>query len=330
MRALAAVFALAALPGCIIHGDGRPEYPPAGQDSRRAIFFEVLLDGLPCEEVPEVQLVLVTIGGEEIEVQCPASGERIMIPGFPPGTYEWKLEAIDANGYLLYEGAGEVDVLDESPVVAADLAPAELGMGVLTFFWSFGSQGLRCDEVGVLDVEVTIGEATFVMPCAPESAAEGASFDVPAGMYEWTLTARGADPRLLYAASGRFVISAGESLDVIAVLPGRVVTAEPGELLVTWTFAGSFNCARYEIENVYVQLWNGDVGLLGDDDLGVKLACSEHQVSIARVTPGSYRLDLHGESRQGGTLEITFAAEGIPVVVESGMVTEVEVDLKAL
>src|SRR5690606_7832178 len=102
-------------------------------------------------------------------------------------------------------------------------------------------------------------------------------------------------------------------------LTARVIPPDPGEIEVTWSFAGSPSCATYEIENVYVQVWSGDTPLLGEDDLGVRLPCAQHGVVVGPLDAGPYTLDLHGESRVAGRYEITFAALGVPTGVEKGM-----------
>jgi hypothetical protein len=330
MRPLALIALAAVLPACIVHEDGPTVYGPPDNRSQFALRFDVLLDGYACEDVPEIDVIHVSIDGPsgtvDTDVPCPHTGEQIYLPGY----FRWSLAAIDANGYLLYEGEGMVDVIDRSPLVQVDLVPADTGMGALTFRWKFGAAGARCAEVGVRDVEVTIGDATFTMPCAPESADEGAAFDVPAGMYSWTLVARGSDVNVLYAATGTFVIRSGGVVDLTTVLTARVQPPDPGELLVSWTFDGFTSCAVYEVEWVYVQVWSGNTPLLGEDDLGVKLPCSQHEVLVSPLGAGPYSLDVHGEGRQGGHPQITFAALGVPVDVASGMTTEADVDLQAL
>jgi hypothetical protein len=333
MRFLALFTALALLPACIIK-DGGPTTHYGDQRTQSALRFGVTLDGAACEDVPEVASLHVHIEGDtapvDLDVACPQSGELIYVPGFFPGDYAWTLSALDANGYLLYESTGTVTVFGGSPLVTADLAPADVNYGLLVFRWSFGALRERCEEVGVRDVQVTIGNASFTMDCAPESTDEGASFDVPPGMYAWSLVARGSEKDVLYAASGSIDIRAGETVNVDTALTARVVPPDPGELTVDWTFAGSHVCAAYEIEYVYVQLWSGSTPQLGDDDLGVKLPCSDQGVTVKPLMPGSYTVDLHGESRQGGRPVITFEALGVPVDVETAMATEVEVDLQAL
>lgn len=334
MRFLPAIAAAALLPACIVHEDHGTRYGPVDHRTQVALRFEVLLNGLPCEDVPEVAAIRVTLddpaGPVDVDVVCPQTGEQIYIPGFWPGTYPWRLSALDANGYLLYEAEGIVDVFEESPLVLADLVPADVGYGSLLFFWSFGRDHDRCAEVGVRDVEVSIGDAVFLMPCAPESFDEGAAFDVPAGMYTWSLVARGFEQDVLYVASGSVVVRAGETVDLDVALTARVVPPDPGQILLSWSFAGFTSCAVYEIENVYVQLWAGTEPLLGDDGLGIRLPCGQHEVVIDPLPAGTYTLDLHGESRRNGHAVIVFEALGVPVDVVTGMTTEINVDLKAL
>jgi hypothetical protein len=225
--ALAALAALLAT-GCVIDGDddhihrGEIGGPGTPTRTRSDLTFFISYDGASCAEAPEVDRVRLRLEGPAVadeEFLCPPGGRTF--DDIPHGDYTWRIDALDADGTVLFHGTDLVR-LTRDTTVTAQLRPVGEPpveeVGVLTFFWTFG--GLNCADAGVAEVRVTLpGQFDEPVPCATDGVEGVAIENVLAGATSWTLTGTDAGgATVLFQATGTATVPANGEVQVTADL----------------------------------------------------------------------------------------------------------------
>ncbi len=187
--------------------------------------------------------------------------------------------------------------------------------GRLEVSWEVSPRG--CAESGVesvqIDLEYERGVETETFPCQKETATvedlEPANYTVRVwGLDEAGDSIFGAGPREVTVQS-----------DERKTLEAFRLTAQPGELRVSWQFDNGRLCGFNEVDSLALALYDMSDVLI--DEKSVE--CTAGQDLLGEVPPGSYQLELRAESDGSGFVALE------EVDIERGKTTEVDVVLKS-
>lgn len=179
-----------------------------------------------------------------------------------------------------------------------------LQRGDATFLWTF--QGQQCAVVSaVKKVRVTIPGQTLmnagVYDCVTQGTAGITLLNFRGGSYKFTVTGEDAQGRVLYTASGQFVVDG----DVVVNVDLQPNPSAPASVLLTWTFppnggtAGQpATCATAGATQVMYLAIDGQ-------QVAPAPTCAAGQTSPGfevLVPPGQHTLDLAAGAQTGNTV----------------------------
>lgn len=254
-RLLLLAAAAVALSGCVIHDHNN--VPPAGVPGNVNVTWS-FSDGTACG-TNGVDHVRITIPGESLAnggvYPCTVAGTPgIQLQDFAAGSYSYSISAEDSVGRQLYGASGSFNV-NGDVTVAALLQPLA-APGNVNFTWTF-SDGNTCSQLGgfVDHIRISIpGEAldnAGIYPCELAGAQGIQLQNFAPGTYQFTITAETSGSVALYGVSGSFVVNGDVSVPVVL---SPVNNAQPGNLIVYWSFPSNMTCATAGADHVVINI----------------------------------------------------------------------------
>jgi len=148
--------------------------------------FSWKLNGLSCEQEPDVHGMQIRIAGEILQnggyFPCAAHGfSGVKLKNFFPGTYSYTVEALDSERNILYSAWGSVEISRGNAALSVpvdvDLLPV---LSDISLSWQLMANTVRahsCKSIAVAHVLVRIdGEERGRFPCQEgESPSEAVS-----------------------------------------------------------------------------------------------------------------------------------------------------------
>ena len=168
--------------------------------------------------------------------------------------------------------------------------------GDVSFLWTFA--GLRCDQArDMYGVNITIPGQSLVnggkFACSTEGVDGITLHDFAPRSYAYTLQAVDFQNRVLFEASGTFVINGSKTVQA-----DLAPTGSPGSYAyLNWTFPGNASCAQANVATVDVLL---------DGSAPYSASCTDGQTSQGLRTPflapGLHSIELVARSPSGQPL----------------------------
>ncbi len=287
--------------GCIIVDDDNR--PPPGREGD--VTFLWMFDGLRCDEARDIRGVNITIPGELLlndgRFACSTNNvDGITLHDFVPGTYNYRLEAVDYRNVVIFAATGSF-VINGDARVTVDLAP--VGNNSLNSYaflnWTLpGNQS--CAQAGVASVDITLdNNAPANFPCTDGQQTPGLRTPPLApGEHFIDFVARDAAGRPLYYFSGGLVTRAYAAVDATYNLVS-------GGASISWRFSDgsvSFDCAQLDPsgnQTVGLNFQNVNTGewVYGDD--GDFHRCSTKPIVYSFLRPGFYKVSLYARTASG-------------------------------
>ncbi len=300
------------LSGCIVStndGDGgghqHPTPPPHAQPGD--VTFTWSFSGATCSDVPYVKSVHVEIPGEDLQnggiFPCLANGyPGIVLHDFAPGTYSFRLDALDYSNRIVFEGAGTFTINGDSRVTI-DLTPVGGPTSYAYLTWRFpanqASGNPNCAQAGVSFVDVSIDGAAFVrFNCEDGFLQPGVLTPyLEPGTHSIRFMAVNADGYPYYRFDGSLQTFAGNPVGAEYHLGWAV-----GGAGVRWELTnGSVaqTCQQAGVTDVWINFQdaNGQFVYAGAGD---KQSCLAAPVFYDFLLPGTYRVFVQGTG-PGGT-----------------------------
>lgn len=286
--------------GCIIVDDDNP--PPARVGD---VTFLWMFDGLRCDEARDIRGVNITIPGELLlndgRFACSTAGvDGITLHDFVPGTYNYRLEAVDYRNVVIFEATGTF-VINGDARVTVDLAP--VGNNTLTSYaflnWTLpGNQ--TCDQAGVATVDVKLDNfGAKRVACAEGQTAQGWRMpNTTPGEHFIDFVARDSLGRPLYYFSGGLVTRAYSAVNATYNLVS-------GGASISWRFSDgsvSFDCAQLDPsgnQTVGLNFQNVNTGEWVYGDAGDFHRCSTKPIVYSFLRPGFYKVSLYAKTANG-------------------------------
>lgn len=185
--------------------------------------------------------------------------------------------------------------------------------GTVEVSWQVGPAG--CEASGVTDVKVDIGGVGGTFACEDSSA----MLSVPPGTYDLSLVGLDETGFARYEGTALNVVVRPE---VLTSVPTVVLSALPGEIVVSWYFDNGKLCSSTENKGV-VEM---EALLYDEDDFqeGEATAlCEDGEMLISDVRPGDYTLTLFGRDSRG-----TITHQGSQdLIMDKGDLLMVEIEL---
>jgi hypothetical protein len=309
-KLLLAFLCLASLSGCIIHEDNdntccNPPPPPAQPGN---VTFLWRFDGLRCDEARDVYGVNITIPGEQLHnngrYACSTNNvDGITLHDFVPGTYSYRIQAVDYRNVILFESTGTF-VINGNSTVMADLAPVGNNINTSYAFlnWTFpGNQS--CAQVGVATVDITLdgnpNTSIQNVPCTDGQTAQGwrMPYTTP-GEHFIDFVAKDAQSRPLYYFSGGLITKAYAPVNATYSLTS-------GGASISWRFSDgsvAFDCATLDpsgnqLVGVNFQNVNTKEWVYGDE--GDWHKCGTKPIVYSFLRPGFYKISLYSKTASG-------------------------------
>lgn len=185
--------------------------------------------------------------------------------------------------------------------------------GEMELTWEVSPRG--CEAAGVQQVQVDLeyeqGVVTEKFPCQKRAATIGHLTPANYTLQLWGLDKAGDSA---FGSTRRDVtVHGGETTSPETVR----LTAQPGELRVSWRLKDGVLCGSQNIDQVELTLYDMQDVLIREKSA----ACTNGQAMLGDVPPGTYQLEIRDASGESGFRALT------EVQVERGKATEAEVVL---
>lgn len=282
--------------GCVVKGGhSQPPPQPVGGDVTVTWSFS----GLNCQDVPDVRSVHIVIPGETIQnagvFPCLVDNyPGIVLHDFDPGSYDFTIEGLGYDGYVLFESHGNF-VVNGNTRVTVDLTPEGQPNSYAYLSWRFppnqASQNPTCDQAGVTTVKVTI-DGVPVSPayhCEDGTTAQGVATPYLApGNHDILIEAVDDSNYRYYYYQGTLQTFAYSPASQIYDLKWSV-----GGASVSWTFTEdgntSFGCNAAGVDTVYVN-FQDQFGNFVYPDAGDQVTCGAKPVMYNYLQGGTYKV----------------------------------------
>jgi hypothetical protein len=297
--------------GCIIHQDdddccGPPVPPPPTQPGD--VTFLWMFDGLRCDEARDVYGVNITIPGEQLHnngrYACSTSGvDGITLHDFVPGTYSYRIQAVDYRNVVLFESTGTF-VINGDARVTVDLAPVGNNTNTAYAFLNWTLPGNKtCAQAGVATVDVRLDNnpntsITGVL-CAEGQSAQGwrMPYTTP-GDHRIDIIARAENGSALYYFTGGLTTRAYAPVNATYSLTS-------GGASISWKFSDgsvTYDCAQADASGnlrVGLNFQDTSTGEWVYGDAGDFHLCSGKPIVYAFLRPGFYKISLYAKTASG-------------------------------
>jgi hypothetical protein len=286
--------------GCIIVDDDNP--PPARVGD---VTFLWMFNGLRCDEARDIRGVNITIPGELLlndgRFACSTNNvDGITLHDFVPGTYNYRLEAVDYRNVVIFAATGNF-VINGDARVTVDLAPVGSTNENSYAFLNWTLPGNQtCDQAGVATVDVKLDNfGAKTVACAEGQTAQGWRMpNTTPGEHFIDFVARDSLGRPLYYFSGGLVTRAYSAVNATYNLVS-------GGASISWRFSDgsvSFDCAQLDPsgnQTVGLNFQNVNTGewVYGDD--GDFHRCSTKPIVYSFLRPGFYKVSLYARTASG-------------------------------
>ena len=285
--------------GCIIHDND----PPPGRSGD--VTFLWMFDGLRCDEARDIRGVNITIPGESLlnggRYGCSTNNvDGITLHDFVPGTYSYRLEAVDYRNVVIFEASGTF-VINGDATVSVDLAPVGGGNQTSYAFLTWTLPGNQtCAQAGVATVDITLeNEPTVNFPCTDGQQIPGLKtpYLVP-GRYFIDIVAKDSAGRPLYYGSDEIVTQAFSARSFEFALVS-------GGASIAWRFSDgsvTFDCAQLDPSGnqlVGLNFQNVNTGEWVYGNEGDFHRCSTKPIVYSFLRPGFYKVSLYARTSNG-------------------------------
>jgi hypothetical protein len=313
-KTLALFLSVTSLSGCVISGNG----PYSGN-----VQFTWSFAGLTCSSVPQVASVAITIPGEILEnngvYPCLTNNyPGIVLHDFLPATYSFTIQALDANGTVLYSASGGFSV-NGDVAVTVDLTPTAAAPSYAYLTWSFPPNSISanptCSQAGVDVVDVTIDQGQPQRYACSDGQTQPGALTVPlnAGQHTITLVASSQAIGYPYYWLLRGVLQTTASTPVSAAY---LLQWAVGGVSVQWQISGN-DC--FNIPVIYVNFRDSNGNFLypgaGDRQNCTDGLAPGGAIRYDYLPQGNYSLTLQGLA-SGGFLYTNYPYT--PVTITAG------------
>jgi hypothetical protein len=314
-RLLLAFLCLASLTtGCIIHEDNDCNGGSCNPGPTRPgdATFLWTFGGARCDQAREVKGVNITIPGEALlndgRYACSTLGvDGITLHDFAPGTYSYKLQAVNYNNEIIFEATGTF-LIDGNVTKMVDLAPTGNPASFAYLTWSFpGNQS--CFQAGVTSVDIILDDLpAHRVPCTDGQQNPGVATPYLApGEHYIEFVAVDAQNRPLFYFNGGLLTRAYDPVGADYSL------YTVGGASISWRLsdgAATFDCPGSN-PTVYVNFQDVNTGNWVYPGIGDGHACSTKPIVYQFLRPGRYALRI--QTSTGGYTYLS--APGITVDV---------------
>ncbi|MBF5044267.1 hypothetical protein FGE12_17850 [Aggregicoccus sp. 17bor-14] len=317
-KLLTAFLGLAVLaPACVVtpgdcyECDGGYDSSALGGD----VNFTWTIAGRFCAQMPDIHGIQVTIPGETLAndgyYACNTAGyDGIELHDFRPGTYSFKLEAVNQLGDVTYAATGNFRVNGDVRV-SVDLTPVGGPSSYAYLYWTLpaanGYARPSCYQAGVTDVWVRIDQTWGSFSCADGTGEEGVLTQyLQPGTHEIEIVAGG------YDSSGN-ELALSHYVGTLQTVSGKPVFADyslwaVGTAALKWqpyTSGGTkLSCDDAGLTKVAINVQDAS-GKFLYGDAGLEFGCKEAPVTLNYLRPGTYSIYVKASGPGGSYLSST-------------------------
>jgi hypothetical protein len=298
-RILVAFLAATSLSGCFFStgggggGGGTPLADPGD------VTFQWTFDGGACADVPDVQMINISIVGETLVdngFPCLVGGyPGIVLHGFAGRSYSFTIEALGYGGERLFVASG-IFAVDGDVTVNVDLQPVAGPHSYAFIGWNLPPNAANprpdCAEAGVSEVEVRIDNGFPVTyPCTDGNPAMVLTNGLISGPHAIALRVLGSDGTVYFGTEGTFSTWVGYTDEFVYTMSWAVGAPVGVVSVKTQLWAGTtptpVTCAWAGVSTLYVDFQDSISGIWFLDPVGQP--CSPQGVYYGRFVPaGTY------------------------------------------